>query len=207
MSLRTYAVYRKRRKLLRLLALFLLLFLLFHAFLAAKKRFFTLAAMYGESHCRNQISLLMLDAIDAALPGEALFSQNETEAAPQLTLNAAAVSRCRTRAGQQLQKRLSELATQTQNIALGTLLQSPFLLDKGTKIPLRMIPVGDGTVQVKSNLEESGINQVLYSLSLEITVTVTMILPGETRELTCQERFPLAQTLISGQVPSLYAPQ
>lgn len=192
---------------LRLAALLLLLFGIFSAFLAAKKRFFTLAAIYAESHCRNQISLLMLDAIDAALPGEALFSQNETEAAPQLTLNAAAVSRCRTRAGQELQKRLSELPTQTQNIALGTLLQSPFLLGKGANIPLRMIPVGDGAVQVKSSLEDAGINQVLYSLSLEITVTVTMILPGETRELTCKESVPLAQTLISGQVPSLYAPK
>ena len=96
------------------------------------------------------------------------------------------------------------MCAQRQRIPLGTLLNSPLLLDRGPGIPLRVVPVGAGQVQVRSALRDAGVNQVLYTLTMELTVTVTMILPGETRELCCSQQVPLGEVLFSGQVPSAY---
>lgn len=204
MGLGWYALRRRGRRWVRRLALVLILAVLGQGLRQVGHNLYRLAGIYGESHCRNQITQLILETAQAATAGRAIFPASALDSGERLVLDSAAVSQCRTAAGQELARRLEQLSALRQDIPLGTLLGSPLLLGRGPDIPLRMIPVGDGTVQVRSTLQDAGVNQVLYTLWLEITVTVTMILPGEAREVSCTQQTPLGQVLISGQVPSVY---
>lgn len=204
MGLRWYAFCRRRRRRLGRMALVLVLAGLVQGAWLAGRKLYRLAGIYGESHCRNQIAALLLETAQAAIPAHAIFPEPDGEDTGRLLPDMTAVGECRSAAGQELARRLAQLSELRQDIPLGTLLGSPFLLGRGPTIPLRMIPVGDGTVQVRSSLQDAGVNQVLYTLWLEITVTVTVILPGEARELCCTQQVPLGQVLISGQVPWIY---
>lgn len=204
MGLRWYALRRRRRGWRRLAALGLLLAVLAVGVQAAGRSLRRLMAVYGENRCRNQVLTLLLETAETAMADKAFYRLTETEQGSQLQLDGPAVNQCRAEAGRELALRLEQLCAQRQSIPLGTLLNSPLLLDRGPRIPLRVVPVGAGQVQVRSALRDAGVNQVLYTLTMELTVTVTMILPGETRELCCSQQVPLGEVLFSGQVPSAY---
>ncbi len=204
MGLRWYALRRKRRGWRRLAALGLLLAVLAVGVQAAGRSLRRLMAVYGESCCRNQVLTLLLETAETAMAGKTFYQLTETEQGSRLQLDGSAVNQCRAEAGRTLALRLEQLCAQRQSIPLGTLLNSSLLLDRGPGIPLRVVPVGAGQVQVRSALRDAGVNQVLYTLTMELTVTVTMILPGETRELCCSQQVPLGEVLFSGQVPSAY---
>lgn len=205
MGLRWYALRRRRRGWWRLAALgLLLLAVLAVGVQAAGRSLRRLMVVYGESRCRNQVLTLLLETAETAMADKAFYQLTETEQGSRLQLDGPAVNQCRAEAGRELALRLEQLCAQRQSIPLGTLLNSPLLLDRGPRIPLRVVPVGAGQVQVRSALRDAGVNQVLYTLTMELTVTVTMILPGETRELCCSQQVPLGEVLFSGQVPSAY---
>lgn len=204
MGLRWYALRRRRRGWRRLAALGLLLAVLAVGVQAAGRSLRRLMAVYGESRCRNQVLTLLLETAETAMADKAFYQLTETEQGSRLQLDGSVVNQCRAEAGRELALRLEQLCAQRQRIPLGTLLNSPLLLDRGPGIPLRVVPVGAGQVQVRSALRDAGVNQVLYTLTMELTVTVTMILPGETRELCCSQQVPLGEVLFSGQVPSAY---
>lgn len=204
MGLRRYALRRRRKGWRRLTALGLLLAVLAMGVQAAGRSLRRLMAVYGENRCRNQVLTLLLETAETAMADKAFYRLTETEQGSQLQLDGPAVNQCRAEAGRELALRLEQLCAQRQSIPLGTLLNSPLLLDRGPRIPLRVVPVGAGQVQVRSALRDAGVNQVLYTLTMELTVTVTMILPGETRELCCSQQVPLGEVLFSGQVPSAY---
>lgn len=204
MGLGWYAFRRKRQRWLRLTAGLVLLGMLAAGACLAGKRLGQLAAVYGESHCRNRVEALLLAAEEAAMAEGPVFPADENEGEDRLVLDGQALHRCRAAAGQELLRQLEQLESAPQQVALGTLLGSPLLLGRGPGIPLRVVPVGDGEVQVRSSLRDAGVNQVLYSLTLELSVTVTVILPGEARQISCTRQALLGEVLIRGEVPSVY---
>jgi len=77
-------------------------------------------------------------------------------------------------------------------------------MERGPEIPIRFVPVGTAQVDIGSGLVDAGINQVLYRIVMTLSVEMTVLLPGGTRQVVCCQEFVLEETLLSGQVPMLY---
>ena len=66
-------------------------------------------------------------------------------------------------------------------------------------------PQGYVQAEWQESSESLSINTVRYSVDLQISVTVNMVLDGRTETLTATDSIPLASVLLCGEIPSAYA--
>lgn len=168
------------------------------------RRLEELVAVYGENRCRNLVTQLLLDAVSEVNIDEKLSNFTIADDKSVLQLNSAAVRQYQAAVGKNLSQKLDTLGEQTYRVSLGTVLENAFLMERGPELPIRFVPVGAGQVDITSGLGDAGVNQVLYRVVMTLSAEVTVLLPGESTTVVCQQDFVLEETLLTGQVPLLY---
>ncbi len=101
-------------------------------------------------------------------------------------------------------RRITELGEQGVKIPLGTILGIPMFSGHGPKITMRFTPAGAVKGSFESTFTSAGINQTMHRISLRLTATVRVILPGESHTLTVDALAPVAENIIVGDVPDAY---
>ena len=163
-----------------------------------------LVAVYGENRCRNLVVNSTAEAISRAETDEKLITFTTNENTNVLELNSAQARRFQTAVAAELTQRLENLGEQSHSVRLGTVLDSLLLMDRGPEIAFRFIPVGSVQVAVTSDLQDAGINQVLYRVVLQVDVDMTVLLPGGRRGVRCSQQIPVEEVVLSGDVPLVY---
>ncbi|MBO4929702.1 MAG: sporulation protein YunB [Clostridia bacterium] len=163
-----------------------------------------LVAVYGESRCRNLVTQLVLDAAAETKTAEKLSSFTTVENKSLVTLDSNAVRSYQAAVGKCLSQKLDGLEEQAYPVPIGTVIGGVLLMERGPLIEIRFIPVGSARVSVDSTLQQAGVNQVLYRVVLELSVDMTVVLPGGTRAVSCDQQVVLEEVLLTGQVPMLY---
>lgn len=163
-----------------------------------------LIAVYGENRCRNLVTQLLMDAVCEVETDEKLSSFTTVDGKGVLQLDSTAVRHYHTVVGKALAQKLDALGQQTHQVPLGTVLENAFLMERGPRLPIRFVPVGSATVDINSALTDAGVNQVLYRVTMTLSVEMTVLLPGGSRRVVCAQDFVLEETLLTGQVPMLY---
>ncbi len=201
----TYRPWPKRRKyLFRKLLTTALALLLLGAGAKTLQEAKTLIALYGEKRCENLVTNAILDAVSTADMGEKLIAFTVDENTGVYQLNSGDLRDCQTQVGTYLTRSLDALGEQTHWVPLGTILENVFLIGQGPEIAIRYVPIGSARVEVGSELTDAGVNQVLYRVTMAVSVDMTVLVPGGTRKVRCDQQLVLAETLISGQVPLVY---
>lgn len=103
-----------------------------------------------------------------------------------------------------IQQELGDSQQQT-GVPIGTLLGSDLLRGHGLRIPLKISVLGNTAVDLKSTFDSAGINQTRHQIYLEITVTVYSYLSGVSSTSEVTTTVPVAETVIVGEVPQMYA--
>lgn len=163
-----------------------------------------LVAVYGENRCRNLVTQLLLDAASETRADEKLSSFTNMDDKSILQLDSAAVRQYQAAVGKSLTQKLDALGEQTYPVPLGTVLENAFLMERGPELPIRFVPVGSAQVDISSGLWDAGVNQVLYRVVMTLSAEITVLLPGGSTTVVCQQEFVLEETLLTGQVPLLY---
>ena len=91
------------------------------------------------------------------------------------------------------------------SIAIGTLTGSTFLTGRGPKIDLNVHISCSCSIEVRNSFEYSGINQTMHKVLLDITTNVYVLSVGETLTSEVFTSIPVAETVIIGQIPEIYA--
>lgn len=199
---------RPRRPVPRGLGLKVLLLALVLALLAScvsgYRELLELVALYGENRCRNLVTQLVLDAAAETKTAEKLSAFTESDGKSLIALDGDAVRQYQAAVGQNLTQRLAALEEQAWPVPIGTVLGGVLLMERGPLVELRFVPVGSARVTVDSTLEEAGVNQVLYRVVLELSVDMTVVVPGGTRAVQCDQQVILEEVLLTGQVPLVY---
>ena len=102
------------------------------------------------------------------------------------------------------QNRIADLGEQGVSVALGTLSGVPMLAGHGPKISFRFTPVGTVQSSFHSEFRSAGINQTLHRITLELTGTIRIVLPGRSCSVTVTAQAPVAENIIVGDVPEAY---
>lgn len=163
-----------------------------------------LVGVYGEAQCRSTVTDLLLDAAGSVQWKGELCSFSETEKQDFIRLDSAEVNRVRTALGKAVTERLGTLEALSQPVSLGTLMDLPLIAERGPRLNLRFLPVGAAQIDVCSTTKAAGLNRTLYQVAARLSVTMTVVLPGETREIFCSQDVVLEEILLSGQVPMAY---
>ncbi|MEG1932167.1 MAG: sporulation protein YunB, partial [Pygmaiobacter sp.] len=103
-------------------------------------------------------------------------------------------------------QKLAEIQRTKISIPLGTLLGWQIFAGRGPDIGFKIVPASFVHSDIKSTLISAGINQTRHQIILAFTVEMTAIIPGYTTSVTVTTEVCVAETLIVGEVPQLFAP-
>ena len=171
---------------------------------AGYRRLEGLMVVYGENRCRNLVTQLLLDTASEIEMGEKLSTFTIVDNKSVVQMESSAVRQYQAAIGKRLAQKLDALGAQTHQVPLGTVLDNPFLMERGPNLPIRFAPVGSAQVEISSDLCDAGINQVLYRVIMTLSAELTVLLPGGSTNVVCRQDFILEETLLTGQVPLLY---
>lgn len=133
-----------------------------------------------------------------------LIEYDQTGSVCRVSCDACAVNAMRSEFTRRLIDELQHNAVRVR-VRVGDLTGSPALLGRGPYITVRITGYSAAASAIVGDVTTAGINQSFYTLTMDVSVSGTLILPrGETRELLYTASIPVAQTLVVGGVPDYY---
>lgn len=200
----------RRRRLRRAFAALLVLLLLgIGALLALDRAIRPVLAGLSETQVEAKALAAMQEAILETLPngdGDALLRVYAQDGkAYLLETDSARLNRLCADCALAAQERIRQIGEQGVSVPLGTAIGPSFLNGIGPKIKVRFTP--DGTVHAacESRFSSAGINQTVHRVTLKLTATVRIVLPGGARTVTVTTEAPVSEDVIIGDVPDTYA--
>lgn len=105
---------------------------------------------------------------------------------------------------EKIQEVLKHLRDKPIEISLGEVLQSNVFAKFGPDIPVEIWPKGASTVSIIPKMEAKGINTVMITLVMKIHTDMGVIVPFSEKDVAIDMEYPLAQTVVVGEVPEYY---
>lgn len=103
-----------------------------------------------------------------------------------------------------IQDSLKELNGKNIKLQLGEVLHSTILSEYGPSIAFEIRPKGSAKISIIPTMESKGINMVAVGLNVKIYNEMVMIVPFSKEIIPISFDYPLAQTIIVGDVPNYY---
>ena len=92
----------------------------------------------------------------------------------------------------------------TMGVPLGSLFELDLLWALGPTIRVRSLTAGTVSTHVRSEFLSAGINQTLHRILVDVTVPLTVLLPGDQANTQVSTTVCLAETVVVGRVPETY---
>ena len=121
-----------------------------------------------------------------------------------MTTNTVQLNALRTEILGQVVEQVDDLDAEQLGIPLGNLTGLSSVSGWGPTVPVRVVAVAHSDAAFENTFSAAGINQTLHQVMLDITVTVRILIPGETVETVIDTRVCVAETVVVGEVPGTY---
>jgi len=89
-------------------------------------------------------------------------------------------------------------------IPIGMATNNALLSNVGPKIPVRVSLSGEMESNIKTEIEEYGINNSVLKIIINVSVSEQIILPLLSKKITVDNDVPIAIKMIQGQIPDYY---
>lgn len=100
--------------------------------------------------------------------------------------------------------RIAEYGGRGVSIPLGTFTGIPLLVGLGPRITVKMTPIGSVFCKFNSKFETAGINQTVHKIYVNISASVSVIMPLSSRSFQAEQQVLISESVIVGQVPEVY---
>jgi sporulation protein YunB len=127
-----------------------------------------------------------------------------TSGSPVLSVNTVLVNNLCNEAAKRISDHLSNLEPKNVSIPLGMAFNLDTLSQVGPRFNFTMAPIGNALVNYDSRFTSVGINQVHFSVWLNVEAVVRIINPVHSFEVEVNRHVSLVDTIISGEVPDAY---
>lgn len=86
----------------------------------------------------------------------------------------------------------------------GFIFNNPIFSNFGGKIPIKLALTGDITNNIKTEVDNYGINNAIIKIYINIKITQQIILPFSAKDIVVETKIPLITKIINGTVPNYY---
>lgn len=104
-----------------------------------------------------------------------------------------------------IQEKISTMDMQKTKIPLGTFTGTEIFNGRGPKIPIDVTMSGSVIMDFKSEFVSAGINQTKHRLYLDVSSEVLAFIPGYPVNTVVKTSILIAETIIVGEVPAVFA--
>lgn len=122
-----------------------------------------------------------------------------------LTTDTAAVDAIKTAVVQAVYDSIGTLETKRLSVSIGTLIDPQFLAGMGFGIPFGVTGLGAVHAECYSEFSDAGINQTRHVLTLMVSADVGIQTVGNVQKVTITADYPIADTILVGEVPLVLA--
>ncbi|KEK25225.1 sporulation protein YunB [Bacillus gaemokensis] len=92
----------------------------------------------------------------------------------------------------------------SMSVPLGRITDNALLGNLGPDIPINFTTIGHVGTDIKQNVKPHGINNTAIEVIMEVDVTLQIIIPFRTKEVTVKQHIPIATRIVQGEVPAYY---
>lgn len=167
-------------------------------------------AAYAENLIQYRVTTAMEDAVSEAIAehGEELsvIAALSDGSAAALTTDSAAAERVRASAVRNTYERLNELEQEELSVPIGTLIDPQYLAGLGPSLSFGVVGLGMASGKMQSEFVDSGVNQTKYRMVLTVRAEVNLHALWCSRTIVIENSYPLAETVLVGDVPAVYMP-
>ena len=160
---------------------------------------------------RSTVTAMIQATVDQTLAGEGVaysdlvtLRTDDTGAITAMTASAPRMNALRAQILDDLIPQAAALDSGTLGVPLGDLTGLTLLSGRGPRVPVRVLSVVSADAQFRSVFTEAGINQTRHQILLDVQVSLTVLIAGETVEAAVSSSIPAAETVLVGQVPQVY---
>ncbi len=111
------------------------------------------------------------------------------------------INRVQSELAEEINRRLADNSETSAEIAIGSLSGSYLLAGRGNSIKVRICPVGEAEVKLRSTFDSAGENQTVHRIYAEISANLISSIPLYSFETEENFEFLIAETIIVGEVP------
>lgn len=122
-----------------------------------------------------------------------------------LIANSATINILQTRISNNVVDLVENVIDANMSIPIGNAFGGVLFLGRGPRIPIRIPSVTNIETQFRNEFSSAGINQTRHNIVLEILVEVDIILPSDRETTIVATEVVIAETVIVGVVPNVYA--
>ena len=170
-----------------------------------------MVAQAAQSQVQNTIVTIMDQAVAESLDNGSVeyedlvsIQRNGQGEIISLTTDSGAMNQLRLELVSDVCQALDGIEISELKIPLGSLLDSELVWARGPYITARALWVGSVSAEYESDFSSAGVNQTIHQIWLDLSVPVTVLLPGESLAISVQTSICIAETVIVGQVPQFY---
>ena len=199
---------RRRAFVKALIALVILVALLTISFARLRPVITVLARSHAREFVIKAINRAIEDEIETgALEYNKLVALEKDTAGniTALITNSVLVNNLQTRISNGIVSNVDNLAGTKMSIPIGNAIGGVLLHGRGPGIPVKVQSVTNVQTRLANDFASVGINQTRHRLMLEISAEVTVVLPGGQDQTTVNTEVAIAETVIVGVVPNVYA--
>jgi len=200
---------RGRRTLAKALIVFILIFAIF-AFSAARVR--PVIATLARSEARE----LVIRAINNTIADEIAdgnlyynrlvsFERDHSGNITALVTNSALINILQTQISLGIVDNVENVLDANMGIPIGNAIGGLMLAGRGPRVPVRIQSVTNVETRFTNEFSSAGINQTRHIIMLDISVEIDLIMPGERESTVVTTEVAIAETVIVGAVPNVYA--
>lgn len=167
----------------------------------------TLASVQAE----NKITGIVNDAVTATLADQGVayadlvtVERDESGKVDLLAVDSVKLNTLRTEILAQVLEQVEALDAQELGVPLGSLTGFSTASDWGPVLPVGVLTVAVPRAEFSNQFTAQGINQTLHQILLDVTVEVTLLIPGGRTETSVTAQVCVAETLLVGEVPQTY---
>ena len=121
-----------------------------------------------------------------------------------ITMNSVTINNLNSQIALDIQKKLNDTTISKFYIKLGSFTGIKLLSGRGPNLEVRMSTIGEVTTEIKSEFEETGINQTLHKIYININCNVSLLTPFKDVDESITAQVLLSETIISGDIPDSY---
>lgn len=200
--------YRKRRG--RKILIFTILLVVLIVFLDSQLRplIRNMAATQARAIFNNSVNEAVLDQLSVSGANYSDLVNIEKDSSGKvlaISSNVVRMNELKAAVSLKVQERLTESQENGYHIPIGTLLGSELLHGRGPGIPMKISLAGSIVTDFESNFTEAGVNQTRHQIYMKVTATVFVMIPGYDTSTQVETSVPVAETVIVGDVPNVYA--
>ncbi|MCQ4864193.1 sporulation protein YunB [Pseudoflavonifractor phocaeensis] len=159
----------------------------------------------------NAVTRIVDTAVTDTLAEEAIAYSDmvtlQTDSAGRitaLTSNSTEMNRLRTDIMNDIVSQVDSLGTPELGVPLGNLTGFSSLSGKGPLLPVRVLTLGTPEAAFSNVFTDAGINQTYHRVMLDVTVDITLLIPGGTVNTSVNTQVCVAETVLVGEVPQTY---